>query len=275
MKFHRIYIEITNRCNLSCSFCGNNQRRKEEMSLEAFEHILKEITGKTDIILLHVTGEPLLHSQFDEILNLCDYYGFRVHLTTNGTLLKDKIHTLHLHHCLEKLSISLHCEQHMINYFEQVFASVDRLSPDLVVIYRLWALPNGKLDEKSTAIVEKIRRHYSLSTEVVEKLYIDNNIKIGENRYVDKAGLFKWPKISSYKSHGFCQGLKSQLAILSDGSVVPCCLDSEGIVNLGNIFEQDLDIILKSDRVTRIRKGFQDNKAVASLCQSCYYKNRF
>lgn len=275
MKFKRIYIEITNICNLFCSFCKNNQRPKEQMSVEKFEHILKEIKDKTSTILLHVTGEPLLHEQLNDILRLCDFYQLKVHLITNGTLLDQKIEVLKKHNCIEKIAISLHCEQKTTNYFAKVFSSVDKLSTDIVVIYRLWALPFGILDEKSTRIVEKIKEHYQLSTEIVDKIYQNKNTKIFLNRYVDKEGLFSWPKLGNKKIDGFCQGLKNQLAILVDGTVVPCCLDSEGIINLGNIFEQSLDKILENEKVKRIRNGFQDNKAIESLCQNCEYKNRF
>ena len=275
MKFKRIYIEITNICNLSFSFCGNNKRKKEQMSLQNFEHIIKEIKDKTSIILLHVTGEPLLHEQLDDILYLCDKNHLKVHLTTNGTLLDKKIEILKRHECIEKIAVSLHCEQSKEDYFEKVFSSVDKLSTDIVVIYRIWALINGKLDKKSTKIVEKIKNHYQLSTDIVDKIYQEKNTKIFMNRYVDKASLFQWPKWTKTKSDGFCQGLKSQLAILVDGTVIPCCLDSEGKIKLGNIFEQSLDSILENEKSRQVRNGFKDNKAVESLCQTCEYKQRF
>ena len=75
--------------------------------------------------------------------------------------------------------------------------------------------------------------------------------------------------------HGYCYGLKDQLAILVDGTVVPCCLDDEGSMKLGNIFEQSLDDIINGERARRIIEGFQKRIAVEELCQKCSYKNQF
>ena len=89
---------------------------------------------------------------------------------------------------------------------------------------------------------------------------------------MNKDSLFEWPNIEHQKKiHGFCLGLKSHIAILSDGSVVPCCLDADGQINLGNIFFQDLEEIIHSKKAIAIKKGFQQNKKVESLCQSCTF----
>ncbi len=90
MRFKKIYVEITNICNLRCSFCSIDNREYKELSLEEFENILKKIKPYTNTIYLHVKGEPLLHSKLDSILKLTKEYNFNVKITTNGTLLKEK-----------------------------------------------------------------------------------------------------------------------------------------------------------------------------------------
>ena len=107
MNIKRVYIEITNRCNLRCNFCSFHHRELKEMSLGQFEAIIKQIQPYTSYIYLHVQGEPLLHSQFDDILNLCDQYELKVQLVTNGTFLKN-YPSLSSHPSLRKLSLSLH-----------------------------------------------------------------------------------------------------------------------------------------------------------------------
>ena len=123
--------------------------------------------------------------------------------------------------------------------------------------------------------MEKIIDYYNLSPEIVEKIYNENNIKINNNIYVDKDDEFVWPTLeNNHNSYGYCHALKTHLAILSNGVVVPCCLDSEGIINLGNIFEHSLEEIIKSYKYQNLQKSFQDRKPSQLLCQKCTFKDR-
>lgn len=274
-RFNRIYIEITNKCNLSCSFCKKSSKPLKEMSKEEFKEVILKVKDYTNIVCLHVKGEPLLHKNIDEILSICDNSDINVSLTTNGTLLKNKIKKLKDHKSLTKIHISLNAEVKNLDYLADVFDAVSLFPQSKIIVYRLWAQKEEKLDDKSTKIVEKLTEYYHLSTETVENIKNEKNTKIDINKYLDKEYLFKWPTINEEKSNGFCEGLKSQLAILSDGTVTPCCLDDEGIINLGNIFTENIKDILEKEKTRKIIKGFKDNKCVEKLCQSCYYKNRF
>ena len=247
-KYKKIYIEITNNCNLNCSFCSKNNRTKRFMSKEEYITILEKIKDYTDYIYLHVTGEPLLHPNIIEFIKLANKYNLKVNLTTNGTLLKKYCEELLTCENLNKINISLHCEQKIPTYFEDIFSSVSKLSKNKTIIYRLWTLNNNKLDEKSTKIVEEIKKEYNLSQDIVEKIKKEKNIKISSTIYVDKDNLFTWPKINTNKSCGYCYALKTHIAILADGEVVPCCLDADGIINLGNFFKEDLETIMNKKR---------------------------
>lgn len=273
--FRKIYIEITNNCNLNCSFCSKVEKKKKIMSIQEFEHILKEIENKTDYIYLHVKGEPLLHPQIIEFLRLAEKYHLKVNLTTNGTLFPKLVDDLKDCKALHKINFSLHSENNIPAYLTNIFESVKKLSPDVVVIYRLWTLKNGYLDKKSTEIVEKITEFYNLPPKTVDKLKTDNNVKINSTIYVDKDNEFIWPSLKGELSTGFCYALKTHLAILVDGTVVPCCLDSNGIINLGNIYKQSLDEIIVSNRYQNLKKSFQDNKPCEELCQKCNFKLKF
>lgn len=273
-KLNKIYIEITNICNLNCSFCSKNSRKKENMTLEEFKQILEKIKHRTESIYLHVTGEPLLHPNFEEILSIIDKYNIRLNITTNGTLLNNKIEVLNKCKNLRKINISLHSENHDENYYNQVFNSVSKLE-DKTVIYRLWTLQNNKLDKQSTEIVEKLKNYYNLSIEIVDKLKTSKNVKINSTIYVDKDNLFKWPvENDSRKTDGFCHALKTHIAILVDGTVVPCCLDANKTISLGNIFKQDLDTIINSEKYQNLKKSFQDRKPCEDLCKSCTFKEK-
>ncbi len=272
-KYKKIYIEITNNCNLKCSFCSEVKRKRRFMTTEEFENILIKIKDYTDYIYLHIKGEPLLHPNIIEFLRLADKYNLKVNLTTNGTLFSKVAKELSECKSLHKINFSLHSENNIDNYCEEIFKNVELLK-DKIIIYRLWTLKNNQLDSKSQEIVNKIRKYYNLPQETVDKIYTSNNIKIKSTIYVDKDNEFSWPEVTTHKSNGYCYALKTQIGILVDGTVVPCCLDSNGVVNLGNIFNESLEEIINSEKYISLKKSFQDRKPCEKLCQSCTFKER-
>lgn len=275
-KFKKIYVEISNICNLSCSFCSKVLKPKRLMTKEEFTHILKEIKPYTDNIYLHVKGEPLLHPELIEFLKIAEKFDMKVNITTNGVLFPTKVECLSTCKALRKLNFSLHSENNIPNYVENILESVDKLPEHITVIYRLWTLRDGILDDKSQEIVEKLTKHYNLSQETVDKIKTEKNIKISSTLYVDKDNEFEWPdETNEEKSDGFCMALKTQIAILCDGTVVPCCLDSNGNIPLGNIYEEAFENIINCKRCQDLKKSFQDRHPSEKLCQKCTYKNRF
>ncbi|MCI5789872.1 MAG: radical SAM protein [Tenericutes bacterium] len=272
--FKKIYIEITNCCNLSCSFCSKTSKPKRTMTIEEFKNIISKIKSHTDYIYLHVKGEPLLHKDLKEFLKIAEENDLKVNLTTNGTLFSQRVDDLKNSKALKKVNFSLHSENNYPNYFENIFQSVDKLPKDITVIYRLWTLSNSALDKKSTEIVEKLKDYYNLSPQIVDKLYKEQNVKISSNIYVDKDNEFIWPKVTEEKSNGYCHALKTHLGILVDGTVVPCCLDASGIINLGSIYTDTLENIMTTERYRKLKKSFQDHKPSEALCASCTYKNK-
>lgn len=272
--FKKIYIEITNCCNLSCSFCSKTSKPKRTMTIEEFKNIISKIKSHTDYIYLHVKGEPLLHKDLKEFLKIAEENDLKVNLTTNGTLFSQRVDDLKNSKALKKVNFSLHSENNYPNYFENIFQSVDKLPKDITVIYRLWTLSNSALDKKSTEIVEKLKDYYNLSPQIVDKLYKEQNVKISSNIYVDKDNEFIWPTVTEEKSNGYCYALKTHLGILVDGTVVPCCLDASGIINLGNIYTDTLENIMTTERYRKLKKSFQDHKPSEALCASCTYKNK-
>ena len=267
MKFKRIYIEITNICNLNCSFCGNNKRTKKEMSLSEFETILKKINKYTDYIYLHVKGEPLLHSNLEGILTLAEKYNKHVNITTNGTLLKKNIDILKRSKMLRQINISLHSENKLPNYFNDVFDAVSKLK-DIYIVYRIW------INTKEDTILSFLKEKYG---DIVLNILNEKNILIKDKIYLNKNEKFIWPDINNnyYEECGRCLGLDTHIAILVDGTISICCLDSDAISNLGNIFDDDLETVLKSDKVKKIKEQFNNNKSYLEICKHCSYKKRF
>lgn len=276
-KFKKIYIEITNACNLDCSFCHNNKREKRFMSVSDFSHIIDEIKDYTDYVYLHVKGEPLLNPNLDIFLDICDKNNLFVNITTNGTLLNKNKDLLYRHECVRQINVSLHSENDDDDdYLDNVFSVCDYLSNNIYICYRIWTLTAGTFDEKSTEIVDKMIEHYKISPFVVEKIYNDKQITLSKNIFFSKDDLFTWPSIvDSYSSDGYCHGTINHLGILVDGEVVPCCLDGEGIVNLGNVLSTSFEKIVNSEKLLKIKNGFKNNICFEELCKKCRFKDRF
>ncbi len=276
MRFKKVYIEITNICNLNCSFCIKDNRMKKEMSIDEFETVLKKIDKYTDYIYLHVKGEPLIHNKLDEILSLTSKYNKYVNITTNGVLLKNKINILKKYNNIRQINISLHSENDKINYIEDILEAVDDLK-NIFIVYRFWTLKDNKLDNKMLEYLNKIKEKYNINNELYNEIINGNNVKINNNIYINKDKEFEWPDISNnyYNENGFCYGLKNQIGFLVDGTITICCLDSFGVSNLGNIFNDNIEIIMNSEKVKNIIKGFNDRKVYLDICKHCSYKERF
>jgi len=268
MRFKRIYIEITNICNLSCSFCSISNRVKKEMTLEEFECVLKKVDKYTEYIYLHVKGEPLTHSDLDGILSITKKYNKKVCITTNGVLLKNKIDVLKKYDNIYQINISLHSENNRDSYLDDIFEVIGML--DCYISLRFWTLDEGKIDFKTKSYLDKIKEKYNL-----EELY--DGIKLSDKVYLSLDDKFIWPSIDNdyYNEIGSCYGGKSHIAVLSDGTISICCLDGEGVSNLGNIFEDSLEDILGSEKYKNIIKGFNDRKVYLDICKHCSYKERF
>ncbi len=267
MKFNRIYIEITNKCNLNCSFCSKTNKDIKYMTTTEFEDILKKIDSYTDYIYLHVKGEPLLHPNLDKILGLLEKCNKKVVITTNGTPLKERLNIL-LDHNIYRINISLHSENSKENYLENILDSVEKLKNKTIISYRFWTLDALQMDDKTKNYIDKIKDFYNANE-------IYNNVKLSSNVYLSLDNKFEWPSQASANNDGYCKGGKSHIGILCDGTVIICCLDANGESNLGNIFETNLENILNSDKYKNIITSFQNNKCYLEICKKCSYKDRF
>jgi radical SAM protein with 4Fe4S-binding SPASM domain len=266
--FKSIYIEITNICNLNCSFCKGSSRKKEFMDSNSFEEVLNKIKGYTNYIYLHLLGEPLMHPEIERILKLAYDYNVKVNLTTNGRLLDKNIDIINKSLSIRQINISLHSFKD-IEEISNLLNTIDKINIDCYISLRLW---NKGVSNDNERIIELLNKHYD-----VEITSDDDNYKLRDKLFLDFDNQFKWPDIEDDDrcSIGTCYGLRTHIGILVDGTVVPCCLDTDGIINLGNIFEQDLNTILNDKRCKEIRTGFLNRKLVEPLCKRCQFIKRF
>ena len=275
----KAYIEITNRCNLRCSFCPGTKRAPRTMTPAEFDLVLERLTGQVEYVYLHVMGEPLSHPQLAELLALAAARERKVCITTNGTLLARQTETLLAARTLHKVSISLHsfegndgAQERERQYLEEVWSFAARAAAQgVIVALRLWN--EGGAETRNGAIEAFL--HEKCPGEWPEPR--GGSFRLRDNLYLERAKKFDWPdlSVSEQRDTGTCRALKDQLAVLSDGTVVPCCLDHEGDVPLGNLFSQELDEILRARPAQALLSGFAARKLTQPLCRRCGYARRF
>lgn len=286
--FKKVYIEITSVCNLACSFCPPTDRAKGLIKVEQFNHILDEIRPHTKYIYLHVKGEPLLHPRIDQLLDAAHAKGFKVNITTNGTLIKKNREKLLGKPALRQINFSLHSfdghegsenrEKYLGDILDFVRAAREY---NTIISYRLWNLQKDHVSDiaarRNRETLEVLENEYHLDYRIEEKVQPGKGVKIAPNIYLNQDHEFRWPSLLAPEDEGkgFCHALRSQAAILVDGTVVPCCLDGEGVINLGNVHEKSFGEIVEGERANNIVDGFSRREAVEELCRKCGYRQKF
>lgn len=264
MNLKKVYLEITNVCNLNCSFCIGNTRPKKFMDFGEFKEILKKLKPHTNYLYFHILGEPLMHPEINKFIDYAKEENFSINITTNGYLI-DKIAN---NPNIRQINISLHSfnENNGItlnDYLNKVFNSVDKLIENKTYIsLRLWI--NSKYHNEMEFY---INNRYDV------KIDLTNHYKINDHLFINPFHEFIWPNLNNdyYNEFGSCYALKDHIGILVDGTIVPCCLDTKGIINLGNIFENDLEDIFKQTKVINMLKNFQNKKKCEELCKHCNF----
>lgn len=273
--YSRVYVEITNICNMNCSFCHGHSRAPRQMTEAEYARILEQLAGKTQHIYHHLMGEPLIHPLLPQFIKMACNAGFRPMLTTNGTLLEQFGHRI-LIPGLHKINISLHsfegdnaaAHQHYIRSVADFARAANRLG--ILISLRLWnnGFDEGRNDATLALLKEGIPGQWTPNT---------RGYRIGDGLFLEWGDRFQWPDKDAPDNGNqlFCHGLRDHFGILSDGTVVPCCLDSDGVIALGNIFQEELSDILESPRARAINEGFSRRRAVEDLCRRCGYARKF
>ncbi len=287
MKFYRIYIELTNVCGLSCSFCPTKSLPTQEMDLDFFESIVNQAKVYTKEIACHVVGDPLTLSNLDAYLDIIHKHGLKVMLTTSGYFLKKHSYDTLFHPCVKQINISLNSfnkndtsitfEQYMKPVLALCEAKLER-EEDIFINLRVWNL-DEMMSERTfnETLFEKLSSAFGTKLDL-KTIYEEKpkSLRLASKILVHFDNYFEWPSLNNRNyGHGTCQGIQSHVAILASGKVVPCCLDCDGIIELGNLHKNTLGEILTAKRAVDIIAGFKKGKAVEELCQKCSYKDRF
>jgi len=287
MKFYRIYIELTNVCGLSCSFCPTKELPSKEMDLDFFESVIQEAKHYTKEIACHVVGDPLTQSNLHAYLDIIHKYGMKAMLTTSGYFLKKHSYDTLFHPCVKQINISLNSfnkndtsltfEQYITPVLSLCNAKLER-DEELFINLRVWNLDEimSERDFNET-LFSKLADTFDVALSL-DTIYEERpkSIRLASKILVHFDNYFEWPSLKNQNyGDGTCQGLQSHIAILASGKVVPCCLDCDGIIELGDLHESTLEEVVTSKRVSSMLKGFKEGKATEELCQKCSYKDRF
>ena len=275
-RFNKVYLEISNLCNLRCAFCPGTKRAPHRMTEAEFSALLPKIRPFSDYLYFHLMGEPLCHPLLDRFLELAGQAGFKVILTTNGTLLPKMQEVLVHAPALHKVNISLHAFEAndlavpFSEYLRGCFAFGKAAEGKCIISYRLWN--GGGADELNGQILDAMAEYFPRPWAEERR-----GPRLGQKIYLEYGDKFDWPDLSAADNgeRVFCYGLRDQIGVLCDGTVVPCCLDHEGDLALGNLHETTMDAILETDRAKAIYEGFQKGKAAEELCRRCGYATRF
>jgi radical SAM protein with 4Fe4S-binding SPASM domain len=285
LKFRKIYLEITNACNLVCEFCPGTTRPIEHIDLGRAERYIATLAPLSGILHLHIMGEPLHHPEFSSILTLCAAHGAKVNLVTNGTLLSHHTALLLNSPAIQQISISLHSleanagqnvEPYTSRIIEFIFAQ--KIHPNISL--RLWNREHSLNSPATQFFLTALctSGHFNgTPDQMIRTLQAKGALRISDYLFINTAERFEWPNLEApdLGESGRCPGLNDQLAVLVDGTVVPCCLDRNGVTALGNLEEQTLAEILAAPRAQTMRDGFGRGHITEPLCRRCTYRLRF
>ena len=277
----KAYLEITNVCNLACTFCPGTWREKGFLPPEDFALLAGRLRGHVEHLYLHLMGEPLLHPQLPILLALAEALDFRVMITTNGVLLPRRGEALLACAAVRKVSISLHSFEgneggDLSGYLEDCLSFAARAAAGgKRCALRLWNLDGAETsgaNRENAAILARVEDAFPKPWREGRR-----GVTLRENLYLEWGERFQWPDLAAQERTcgGFCHGLRDQIGVLWDGTVVPCCLDHEGDIPLGNLYERTLEEILNTPRARAIYDGFSHRQPVEELCRKCGYMRRF
>lgn len=273
--YSKVYIEITNQCNRNCSFCPGTSRQPGMMTLEQFTQVAEKLQGITKYLYYHLMGEPLTHPALPDMIRKATELGFKSAITTNGTLLPSRGKAI-LDADVYKVNISVHSFEEgtvesYINYINGCMEFADEASKaGTLVVFRLWN--KGYDAGRNISTLDLMHERFPGQWREGAR-----GIRIQDRLYLEYGERFEWPDLEAQDrgNHVFCYGLRDHFAVLCDGTVVPCCLDHNGDIPLGNIFCENILQILSSPRAKAMVDGFSCRKVPEELCRKCGYARRF
>ncbi|WP_187903086.1 radical SAM/SPASM domain-containing protein [Helicobacter pylori] len=276
--FKKIYIELSDICGLQCSFCPNPKNIRGVMPLELFEKICKEAAPLTPIITFHVLGDPCKLKNLNHYLNAAKRFSLKVDLVTSGAYLRD-FETL-LQDTIYQISISLdagldnHNKLNQHRYIQKILEFCRYKCEKNSEVFLNLRIQDSTLEKHQNLIKPFLESFECVSLETLKS---QGRIRLFKKSFLNIQKTFKWPDLNApnplnQKSKiPYCYGLIKQIAILSNGVVVPCCMDTQAHINLGDLNHTPLKDILNSQKAMAIKTHFLKGEALEPLCKNCSY----
>ena len=287
-KFKKVHIEITNICNLKCTFCPPKILPNGTMSLEKFDDLNFQLKPYTKELAYHMVGDPLVLSNLNEYLNISLKHDLKVNITTTANNINEKHYKALMNPTIKQINFSINSynanshKKSLDEYLNPILDFVkfaQQQKHEYFINFRIWNLDEEKsAKEFNKKVFDKINETFNTNIDL-ENVYKERpkNIRIDRKIFFNFDEYFNWPSLENeiVSTNGFCYGLDSHFGILTSGDVVPCCLDQNACINLGNTNTTQISDILNSNRVKAIQNGFRKNIVVEELCQKCEYRTRF
>jgi radical SAM protein with 4Fe4S-binding SPASM domain len=279
-----LMLEPTNFCNLNCPLCptgaGLIKRKKEALSIKKAKIILDKVGKEIFHLRLWNWGEPFLNRDLFEIVKYAKKCGIYTNTSTNAYFLNRDVAEEIVSSGLDQLIISLDGAS------EKTYNKYRKRGSFKKVLDAIKEIKEQKIKQKSNLpeiklqfIVMKHNEHeinkmIKLSKEIgVDVLFfksvgiMDNDVKEKINKYLPQNKEFV--RNSFNKIENKCDFLWEEITINVDGSVVPCCRDSNNKYVLGNIFNQPLNKIWNNENFISLRKAILKDKNLISICKNC------
>ena len=277
MKFEKIYIELSDICGLKCAFCPSIKGIRGVMSVKDFTKIAQKIADKARIYAFHLLGDPLTLPNLDEFIAVAKAHKMPLELTTSGFYMSAKNQALLLEsENIRQINFSLMAflaqkKLDFTGYFTPILSflrSHVALEKQSFVNLRLWNLDEKFKNVENEVIYDFLEHEFSVQ---INRQATKN--RLASHIILHQSTQFHWANLADKMLHtkGSCYGLHKQIGILSSGVLVPCCMDSAGVMALGNILKQDLDEILSSKRAIAMKNGFEKGELIEALCQRCEF----
>ncbi|MCQ2852436.1 SPASM domain-containing protein [Helicobacter pylori] len=276
--FKKIYIELSDICGLQCSFCPNPKNIRGVMPLELFEKICKEAAPLTPIITLHVLGDPCKLKNLNRYLNAAKRFSLKVDLVTSGAYLHN-FETL-LQDAIYQISISLdagldnHNKLNQHRYIQKILEFCRYKCEKNSEVFLNLRIQDSTLEKHQNLIKPFLESFECVSLETLKS---QDRARLFKKSFLNIQKTFKWPNLNAQNPLNqeskipYCYGLIKQIAILSNGVVVPCCMDTQAHINLGDLNHTPLKDVLNSQKAMAIKTHFLKGEALEPLCQNCSY----
>lgn len=258
------------------------------MPLELFENINKQLAPYTKELAYHLMGDPLVLKNLESYLDISAKYNLLVNITTTATNMTEKLYDMLSHKTIKQINFSINSynanshQKSLDNYLTPILGFCDYVlnnKKDFFINLRLWNFDDEQSAKQfNKEVLDKISKTFNIAIDI-DALYLEKpkNLRVARKIFLHFDDYFDWPSLSApfVSNNGFCYGLDSHFGILSSGVVVPCCLDKDACITLGDINNTSIEDIINSKRAKAISNGFKNGKVIEELCQKCSFRTRF